>query len=665
MANHSLRLIIRRFFAFLVVVVAWCGVYALCHASKDSSSQQSGSLSVLWMIVATAFALTGLFWLWRIRSTLKQSAAYESLITEVPPGHPAHLEGVKGILLVGATTLVVAISLGVIASEILEIEIAAGVQWSVGQLLELIPLATVFVDGEISTTAKQQSLAQVLSVVYSLLYGGVLLFAAEGVLARTLKRRDVAGGLLLGSTISKCAPFGENDEGQTVPRERVLVDQAERMGAGLIDWMIVRIWWQELQNTPVSDNGKRAAATAFVHIIRSDKERVTQKYSEAAGLLFDWLMDPIDRIFISTSDFKPLNEETARLVADLIVPLATAISLDWPKLPNAQSALPSWPDRGKQLRKLIDSGFRTSPSAPPMLLTACCQAATELGGRGELLMIDRYVGQLHELQAFTIPQADEILQCRDAVLRQPWWQKDYLEPHLAKVKKAAGLEELMSSSKSGRRFRRETDGAEMILIDPGSFQRGRNHDRRCEPIRRVHLDAYLIDVEPVSQSSFQRWLDQTGAVQRMDRGFFPIRMTQPTNTVPQREMVHVSWFGARAYCLWASANCAGRLPTEGEWERLIQVLSSERNGFSAIKIIEWTEDAWSETAYQMPVVINPLTSPETPEADRSWRGVTNRNPQTLKDYHFADRRGGHPVTFSLEHPIGFRVVIPLSQAKEL
>ena len=114
----------------------------------------------------------------------------------------------------------------------------------------------------------------------------------------------------------------------------------------------------------------------------------------------------------------------------------------------------------------------------------------------------------------------------------------------------------------------------MVLIPEGEFQMGSNDgdaDNDEQPVHKVHLDAFYIDVNEVTNGEFKDFVLANPAWQK-DRINAKFRdgnylLDWNGNNYPLGERDHpvryVSWYAAMAYAVWVDK----RLPTEAEWEK--------------------------------------------------------------------------------------------------
>jgi formylglycine-generating enzyme required for sulfatase activity len=115
--------------------------------------------------------------------------------------------------------------------------------------------------------------------------------------------------------------------------------------------------------------------------------------------------------------------------------------------------------------------------------------------------------------------------------------------------------------------------AEMAVIPSGSYLRGSNHGGRDEmPRHSVHLNAFAIDVHPVTNEQFALFLEAMGGEKDMNNNEI-IRLRESRikrsggklsieSGYTRHPVVGVTWYGAIAYAKWVGK----RLPTEAEWE---------------------------------------------------------------------------------------------------
>jgi formylglycine-generating enzyme required for sulfatase activity len=114
---------------------------------------------------------------------------------------------------------------------------------------------------------------------------------------------------------------------------------------------------------------------------------------------------------------------------------------------------------------------------------------------------------------------------------------------------------------------------DVILVQDGVYYRGSNQGCRDEiPRHPVRVKAFSIDIHPVTNEQFVRFLDSLGDEKdhqnhdiirlrdsriKRNAGRFTIERGYARHPV-----VGVTWYGAVGYCQWVGK----RLPTEAEWE---------------------------------------------------------------------------------------------------
>lgn len=114
---------------------------------------------------------------------------------------------------------------------------------------------------------------------------------------------------------------------------------------------------------------------------------------------------------------------------------------------------------------------------------------------------------------------------------------------------------------------------DMVIIPGGTFYRGSNEGNRDEmPSHSVQLDSFAIDIHPVSNEQFVRFLEAMGGEKDSNHNDI-IRMRDSRikrtggrlsieSGYSKHPVVGVTWYGAVAYAKWVGK----RLLTEAEWE---------------------------------------------------------------------------------------------------
>lgn len=114
---------------------------------------------------------------------------------------------------------------------------------------------------------------------------------------------------------------------------------------------------------------------------------------------------------------------------------------------------------------------------------------------------------------------------------------------------------------------------DMVIIQGGHFYQGSHDGNRDEmPRHQILLDSFAIDIHPVSNEQFVRFLEAMGGAKDSNHNDIirlrdsRIKSSKGRFTIESGYIKHpvvgVTWYGAVAYAKWVGK----RLPTEAEWE---------------------------------------------------------------------------------------------------
>ncbi len=125
----------------------------------------------------------------------------------------------------------------------------------------------------------------------------------------------------------------------------------------------------------------------------------------------------------------------------------------------------------------------------------------------------------------------------------------------------------------GEKISTEPLQTEMVVIPGGEYLRGSNEGNRDEaPCHKIILDSFAIDIHPVTNEQFVRFLEYIGG--EKDQQYNDIirlkesRLNRAGGRLSvesgyaKHPVVGVTWYGAVGYARWVGK----RLPTEAEWE---------------------------------------------------------------------------------------------------
>lgn len=133
---------------------------------------------------------------------------------------------------------------------------------------------------------------------------------------------------------------------------------------------------------------------------------------------------------------------------------------------------------------------------------------------------------------------------------------------------------------------------EMVVIEGGEYMRGSNVGARDEkPKHKIFIDAFALDIHPVTNEQFIRFLEVMGSEKDVSNNdtisLKESRIKRVAGKLiiesgyAKHPVVGVSWYGAKAYAKWVGK----RLPTEAEWE-IAATQGKEENIYPFGQVIE-------------------------------------------------------------------------------
>ncbi len=459
------------------------------------------------------------------------------------------------------------------------------------------------------------------------------------------------------------------------PRGRVVAERARRIGPACLAHVWSELADPQFQVQSLEADGAercRCAIAALEEIFEEQNGVLAWREEPVVSLrLLEWMTDHTSGLL--RFDARNRYENDHRL-AESVVALATMAS----SAKRSSDGEPGGPSQAAREEAcadcdaLLNNVFDRSRDRP-IVLVAACEAAVRLDTVQSLDLLESLTRDLGQSTTFSASETDKILLAHDRVSKKPDWRR--AERHRAnELADELELQPLGSDENGFALFLRPKDNAVMVLVPAGSFVRGdtRATNKFLHFQRRVHVDAFLVDREPVSDEAFNRWVTEYPRVLDLDRGFIE---TRPD---------YCHWFAACRYAAWVVDGARGCLPTEAQWEKAARGPVGERrfpggdgreiNIFTFISPYgvhigdrwEWTLDGFDDEAYgnkQNPFPKAGLHNPVLEAAVEGGDRVVRGGPPNRADYSLAQRTGCHPLTGGIERRICFRVVIPFPRMK--
>lgn len=213
--------------------------------------------------------------------------------------------------------------------------------------------------------------------------------------------------------------------------------------------------------------------------------------------------------------------------------------------------------------KLIKGALRANPEERPTSLTQLLQGIKRSS-------VEKYAAGKIEAPALVLAGEGQASHLRPIIraqtIERPNFDIDVKNPN-----------EVESPVKQYQQEKRvivtEPIESPMVVIEGGSYMQGSNEGHRDEmPRHQVQLDSFALDIHPVTNEQFVRFLETMGGEKDHNhQDIIRLKDSRIKRTAgrlviesgySKHPVVGVTWYGAMAYAKWVGK----RLPTEAEWE---------------------------------------------------------------------------------------------------
>ena len=109
----------------------------------------------------------------------------------------------------------------------------------------------------------------------------------------------------------------------------------------------------------------------------------------------------------------------------------------------------------------------------------------------------------------------------------------------------------------------DSDGAVLMYVPEGDFERRHVLGPSSGPVHTVYLDAYWIDRTGVTNGMYAECVEAGACEPPKDSSSFSRDSYYGNAAYENYPVIYVNWHNAESYCSWAGR----RLPTEAEWEK--------------------------------------------------------------------------------------------------